>query len=119
MKLTIWHHNACSTSRKALDYLTALGCDLAIRNYIAHPPTEQELQDVLKKMNAKAEDILRKKDKVFQEKFAKLTLSESEWVRAMHQNPSIIERPIVLSDTKAWLARPFDAWVENFANTLK
>jgi arsenate reductase-like glutaredoxin family protein len=35
----------------------------------------------------------------------------------MHENPSIIDRPIVISDKKAWLARPFEKWVTEF-NTI-
>ena len=56
--------------------------------------------------------ILRKKDKVFKEKFVDKDLSEKEWIQAMSENPSIIERPIVISNAKAWLARPFNDFVE-------
>jgi arsenate reductase len=53
---------------------------------------------------------------VFQEKFADKTLSNPEWIQAMHENPSIIERPIVISDKKAWLVRPFDKWEKEFSS---
>ncbi len=114
MNLTIWHNNLCSTSRKALDYLENLGYEITIRLYLNEPPSETELEEVLKKMGEDAQFILRKKDKVFQEKFADKNLSNSEWIQAMHKNPSIIERPIVISDKKAWLARPFDKWMKEF-----
>jgi arsenate reductase len=114
MTLTIWHNNLCSTSRKALDYLENLGYKITIRPYLTEPPSETELEEVLKKLEENAQFILRKKDKVFQEKFADKSLSNKEWIKAMHNNPSIIERPIVISDKKAWLARPFDKWVEEF-----
>ena len=45
--------------------------------------------------------ILRKKDKVFLKKFADKNLSPKEWIKTMHNNPSIIERPIVILDKKA------------------
>ncbi len=114
MKLTIWHNNVCSTSRKALEHLQSQGYDLNIRLYLTDIPSESELKEVLKKLGEEAPFILRRKDKVFLEKFADKKLSNSEWIQAMHENPSIIERPIVISDKKAWLARPFDKWVEKF-----
>jgi len=114
MKLTIWHNNVCSTSRKALDYLENLSYKITIRPYLTEPPSETELEEVLKKMGEDPQFILRKKDKVFQEKFADKNLTNNEWIKAMHENPSIIERPIVISDKKAWLARPFDKWMKAF-----
>lgn len=93
-----------------------LGHDICIRHYLTESPTESELKEVLKKLGQGANFILRKKDKVFQEKFSNTELSNEEWIKAMHNNPSIIERPIVISDKKAWLARPFDKWVEEFRN---
>ncbi len=114
MNLTIWHNKLCSTSRKALDYLENLSYKITIRPYLTEPPSETELEEVLKKMGEDAQFILRKKDKVFLEKFADKNLSNSEWIKAMHNNPSMIERPIVISKDKAWLARPFDKWAEEF-----
>lgn len=114
MKLTIWHNNVCSTSRKALEHLQGQGHEVTIRHYLTEAPSESELAEVLKKLGEDATYILRKKDKVFQEKFADKKLSNQKWIKAMHENPSIIERPIVISDKKSWLARPFDKWAEEF-----
>jgi arsenate reductase (glutaredoxin) len=112
MNLTIYHNSSCSTSRKVLDYLQAHHEHIEIRNYIANPPSVEELTVVLKKMNANAEDILRKKDKVYLEKFKDKTLTNQEWIEAMVEHPTIIERPIIIGETKAWLPRPVDAFLE-------
>jgi len=114
MHLTIWHNHKCSTSRKALEYLNAKGYKVEIRDYLSEPPSTKELQEILVRLGQKADYILRKKDKVFQEKFAHKALSDEEWMDAMHQNPSMIERPIVISESRAWLARPFEKWAEEF-----
>lgn len=119
MKITIWHNNVCSTSRKALDHLMNLGHEICIRHYLTDAPSEDELEDVIKKLGQEAPFILRKKDKVFLEKFADKNLTNNEWIKAMHENPSIIERPIVISDKKAWLARPFDKWMEEFDKSIR
>jgi arsenate reductase len=118
MKITIWHNNVCSTSRKALSHLENLGYDICIRPYLTDAPSEDELEEVLKKLGEEAPFILRKKDKVFQEKFSNTELSNEEWIKAMHNNPSIIERPIVISDKKAWLARPFEQWAGDFNESI-
>jgi len=116
MNITIWHNNVCSTSRKALDFLESKEVEIKIRNYIQDAPSIEEIEEVLLKLNRPATTILRKKDKVFQEKFINKNLSEKEWIKAMSENPSIIERPIVISENKAWLARPLEEWISNFDN---
>jgi arsenate reductase (glutaredoxin) len=114
MNLIIWHYSGCGTSKKVLDFLRSQNDSLTIREYQKNPPTVSELELLLNKMGISAEDILRKKDNVFKELFSNVTFSNQEWLEAMHQHPSIIERPIVVSDSKAWLARPADEFIANW-----
>jgi arsenate reductase-like glutaredoxin family protein len=60
MKITIWHNNVCSTSRKALDYLQNQGHEVSVRNYLIELPSIGELQQVLEKLHHEAPYILRK-----------------------------------------------------------
>ena len=113
MKITIWHNHLCSTSRKDIDYLENLGYKICICPYLTEASSVSELEGVLKKSGQDAH-ILRKKDKVFLKRFADKNLSPKEWIKAMYNNPSIIERPIIISEKKAWLARPFEKWVEEW-----
>lgn len=113
-EITIWHNNQCSTSRKVLAFLQSKGLEIIIRDYISAPPSIQELKSVLKMMGQKPDFILRKKDKLYQELFAEQELSASEFLKAMKKYPSIIERPIVITRDKAYLARPFEDFVANF-----
>ena len=106
--IIIWHNKTCSTSRKALELLQEHTEKLNIRDYIKNTPSIAEIENVLKMMGQKPAYILRKKDKVFQELFADKKLSDKEWIIAMSQHPSIIERPIIIIDKKAYLARPVD-----------
>lgn len=108
----IWHNKSCSTSRKALELLLQSSYKVSIRDYIKNPPSVGEIKNLLKMMGQKPIYILRKKDKIFQELYAQKQLSDIEWIEAMSKHPSIIERPIVIIETKAYLARPFD----EFAN---
>lgn len=112
--IIIWHNPQCSTSRKVLEFLQSKTKKVIIRAYIEKPPTIGELKTVLKMMEQKPEFILRKKDKVYQELFADQELSATECLKAMKKHPSIIERPIVITNNKAYLARPVEDFVENF-----
>lgn len=114
MAITIWHNPVCSTSRKVLDFLETKDKQIEIRNYISNPPSISEIESVLNKMHQPANYILRKKDKVFLEKYADKNLTNSQWIQAMSENPSIIERPIVIKGNNAYLARPFEEFCELF-----
>jgi arsenate reductase (glutaredoxin) len=118
-KITIWHNKACSTSRKVLDLLQQQSSDVTIRDYISNPPSVVELEAVLKKMKESPSYILRKKDKVFQELFADKKLTDTEWLQAMNEHPSIIERPIVIIGKKAFLGRPVDVFEAQLALEMK
>lgn len=107
-KAVIFHNNVCSTSRNVLDILKENQFEVEIRNYIQNPPSVDELKDILKKSGLEASALLRKKDKVFKEFFEDKHLSNEEWLMAISENPSILERPIVIIDEKAVLARPIE-----------
>lgn len=107
-KAVIFHNNVCSTSRNVLDILKENQFEVEIRNYIQNPPSFDELKDILKKSGLEATALLRKKDKVFKESFEDKHLSNEEWLMAISENPSILERPIVIIDEKAVLARPIE-----------
>lgn len=113
-KAVIFHNNVCSTSRNVLDILKENQFEVEIRNYIQNPPSVDELKEILSKSGLNATDILRKKDKVFKESFEDKNLSNEEWVEAISENPSILERPIVIIGNKAVLARPIDKVKELF-----
>jgi arsenate reductase len=113
-KAVIFHNNVCSTSRNVLDILKENQFEVEIRNYIQNPPSVDELKDILQKSGLDATALLRKKDKVFKESFEDKHLSNEEWLQAISENPSILERPIVIVDNKAVLARPIDKVKELF-----
>jgi arsenate reductase (glutaredoxin) len=117
--ITIWHNKVCSTSRKALDLIQSQTENLEIRDYIKNPPSVAEIKNVLKMMGQEPSYILRKKDKVFQALFADKTMSDEQWIVAMSQHPSIIERPIVVIGKKAYLARPFDEFAHQLEQLME
>ena len=106
-EIEIWHNSRCSKSRAALNYLKERNCNFTIKEYLKENPTKDELETVLKKLNKKPSEIIRKKESLFKELRLK-DASEEELLEAMVQNPKLIERPIVIYRDKAVIARPLE-----------
>ena len=113
--LKIYHNNRCSKSRCALDLLNQSGQEFEIVNYLQTPPSEAELTELLHKLNLKPEQVIRKGEPIFKEKFAGKTFTDTEWIKIMAENPILIERPIVVKDDKAVIGRP----TENVEDLIK
>lgn len=104
--MKIYHNPRCSKSRQTLQLIQESGNEVEIVEYLNAPPSAQELKDILKKLGLKADDLLRKNEAVFKEKFKGKAYSEDEWIKIMAEHPKLIERPIVLKGDKAVLGRP-------------
>ncbi|MDX5348916.1 MAG: arsenate reductase (glutaredoxin) [Hymenobacteraceae bacterium] len=104
--LKIYHNNRCSKSRQTLELLQEKGQQPEVVEYLKTPPTAAELRELLQKLNMKPEQLLRKGEAVYKEKYAGKNLSDEEWIQAMAENPILIERPIVVKDQQAVIGRP-------------
>ena len=105
--ILIWHNSRCSKSRAALNYLEEKNCDFTIKEYLKENPTKDELEAILKKLNKKPSELIRKKEALFKELNLK-DANEEELLEAMVQNPKLIERPIVIYKERAVIARPLE-----------
>jgi len=105
---TIYHNASCSKSREALAFLEERGIKPKVVHYLKDPLTERQLEMLIMKLGMKAEDLLRKQEPLFKKKFAKYRFNEHEWVRVMHENPQLMERPIVVKGHKAVIGRPME-----------
>lgn len=103
--ITVWHNNRCGKSRGALEILQEKGITPHVVKYLETPPTATQIKDVLKKAGIKAHDLIRTGEEAYKPYKGK-TLSEDEWIRAMVENPILIERPVVINGGKAVIARP-------------
>jgi len=105
--IEIWHNPRCSKSRAAFNYLKDNDIEYKLKEYLKEPPTVEELKDILKKLNLKPSQLVRKKEAIFKELNLKES-SEEELIEAMVKNPKLIERPIVINGNKAVVARPLE-----------
>ena len=115
MGIQILHNSRCSKSREALQYLEDQKIDFEFINIIQNPLSEEEIASVLQKLGIKAEDLVRKGDALFKEKYAGQELNEEDWINVLVDNPTLIQRPIVVKDDKAVIGRP----LENVIDFLK
>ncbi len=106
MSYKIYHNPRCSKSRQTLQLLRENGIEAEIIEYLKDVPTEKELKEVLEQLNLKAVDIIRKGEAIFKENYKGKDLTNDEWIKAMVENPKLIERPIVIKGNKAVLGRP-------------
>lgn len=115
MGIQILHNSRCSKSREALQYLEDQKIGFDLINIIQNPLSKEEATSVLQKLGIKAEDLVRKSDALFKEKYAGQELDEDGWINVLVNNPTLIQRPIVIKDNKAVIGRP----LENVVNFLK
>ncbi|MCF6470259.1 arsenate reductase family protein [Nonomuraea sp. MG754425] len=100
--MEIWINPACSKCRSALSLLDAESAQYTVRHYLEDPPNEPELREVLARLGLEPWDITR----TGEERAAELGLDDwprdaperDRWIRALAQNPILIQRPIITAD---------------------
>lgn len=112
--IKIYHNPRCSKSRQGVSFLDEKGLEFEIVKYLEEKFTIESLTDLLSKLNMEPIDLVRKTEAIWKSEFKGKQLSSLEIINAMVTNPKLIERPIVLNNTKAVVARP----IENIENIL-
>jgi arsenate reductase len=105
--ITIYHNPRCSKSRQALDILQSENIELNIVLYLETPIDKPTLLSLLSKLKMTPGDIIRRSESDFKENHLGATgVTEAQLIAAMVKYPKLIERPIVVSGTKAVIGRP-------------
>ena len=107
MGVTIYHNPRCSKSRQTLQLLRDRGVEPEIVEYLQTPPSANRLKQILKDLGLEPRDLMRKKEAPYKDLgLDDPALSKDALIKAMVENPILIERPIVLANGKAALGRP-------------
>jgi arsenate reductase len=104
--MKIYHNPRCSKSRQTLNIIKESGQEVDVIEYLKTPPTVEELEEVLQKLNLPIEYLIRTGEEIYKTEFKGKDLSDEEWIKALVDNPKMLERPIVVSEDKAILGRP-------------
>jgi arsenate reductase len=107
MTISIWHNPRCSKSRQTLGLIEEKGITPTIILYLENAPDADEIKRVLKLLARTPRELMRKGESAYKENnLGDASLSDDALVEAMAADPSIIERPIVITDNKARVGRP-------------
>ncbi|MGR6921950.1 arsenate reductase family protein [[Actinomadura] parvosata] len=112
--MEIWINPACSKCRSALSVLDAESAQYTVRHYLEDPPSEPELREVLSRLGLEPWDITRTGESRAAELgldgWPRDAMARDRWIRALAQNPILIQRPIITADDgSAVIGRSEDA----------
>lgn len=106
--IQIYHNPRCSKSRECVAHFEDTEQDIQIINYLKNPPSSEEIRELLLKLKMEPIDLVRKEEKVWKEEFSSKQLDNDDIINAMALNPILIQRPIVIVNDKAVIARPLE-----------
>ncbi len=105
--IKILHNPRCSKSRQTLQLLQEKGIEPEVILYLENAPSEQQLKVILSMLALSPRQLMRRKEQLYIDlNLADETLSDDQLIAAMHANPKLIERPIVINQGQARIGRP-------------
>ena len=100
------HNPRCSKSRAALEIVREADVEVPVREYLRDPLSVEELRSIVEMLGVRPIEIVRRGEAPY----AALGLSgatpDDDVLRAMAENPILIERPIVVRGGRAVVGRP-------------
>lgn len=105
MNVTIWYNPRCGTCQKVKATIEAKGHQPQLVEYLKTPPSIQEIDQACRKAGIEPQELARQKEEIYPE-IAQRCETRQDWLKALHENPVLIERPVVILDNRAIIARP-------------
>jgi arsenate reductase (glutaredoxin) len=112
MKITVYEKPTCTTCRNLSKLFLENGIGYDKVNYFIAPFTETKLRALLKKAGIRPYDALRKSEVAVKERGITGETADADVIKAMVEDPTIIQRPIVEFGDRAVLARPIEKALE-------
>lgn len=114
-KAAIYHNPRCSKSRAALEYLQSKDIEVEVIEYLKTPPDKQTLTAILKELQLKPRELMRRSDATYKElNLADDSLTSEQLIDAMVEHSILIERPIVRFNGEAAIGRPLENIIDLF-----
>jgi len=110
MQITIYHNPRCSKSRRTLELLREHGVDPVVIEYLDTPPSADVLDRILNQLGMEPRDFMRSREP----EYGALGLEDpgldrADLIRAMVDNPRLIQRPVVVAGKRVVIGRPPEA----------
>lgn len=103
--IEIYHNPRCGKSRNCLALVSEKEEAITVIKYLENPLSNQNLKELLQKLNFKPIQLVRVKEKIWIQNFKNKQLTDEAIIQAMVENPILIERPIVVKGDKAIIGR--------------
>ena len=106
-KIRIYHNPRCSKSRQTLELLLENQQQPDVIEYLNTPPSAAELERILQMLGLQPRQLMRTKEAEYKTLgLDNPKLTDKQLIKAMVDNPKLIERPIVVANGKAAIGRP-------------
>ena len=113
--MKIYHNPKCSKSRQTLELLKSKTSEFEIIEYLKEPLDFDNIEVLLLKLEIQPKDLVRTNETIWKENYKGKELSDDNIIKAMVDNPKLIERPIVVHNNKAVIGRPPENILSLFA----
>jgi CspA family cold shock protein len=108
--LAIYYDPASDLASDALDELREGGHEPRLIDYIATPPSKEELKALSLLLRDSDQSLVRKYDPLFMElRLDDRFISDGEYWAAIHEHPSLINGPVLATATRASVCRTEDS----------
>ncbi|MDC0194842.1 arsenate reductase (glutaredoxin) [Alphaproteobacteria bacterium] len=115
-KLVIYHNPRCSKSRQTLEIIKSKNIEPTIVLYLIDKLSKDEIKNLLLKLGLSIREILRTGEEEYKKNnLQNKNLSNEKLIEFLIKFPKLLQRPIVIKNNKAIIARP----PENIFNLLK
>ena len=104
--MKIYHNPRCSKSRQTLDLIKQKTKNYEIIEYLKEPLELDDYKLILEKMELKPIKLVRIEETIWKEKYKGKEMSDEDIIKALVDNPRLMERPIVTTNKQAIIGRP-------------
>ena len=104
--MKIYHNPRCRKSREGISYLESKKINFEVIDYIKNNLSSEQIRNILKKLQLKPIEIVRKNEAIWKEKYKAKDFTDDQLIKILSNEPKLIERPIIVSEKLAVIGRP-------------
>lgn len=104
--MKIYHNPRCRKSREGIKYLESKKINFEVIDYIKNNLSLEQIRNILKKLQLKPIEIVRKNEAIWKEKYKGKDFTDDQLIEILSNEPKLIERPIIVSEKLAVIGRP-------------
>ena len=104
--MKIYHNPRCRKSREGISYLESKKINFEVIDYIKNNLSSEQIRNILKKLQLKPIELVRKNEAIWKEKYKGKDFSDDQLIKILSNEPKLIERPIIVSEKLGVIGRP-------------